>query len=114
MKVFLVYILLKIAKFLLKIATFLPKIATIWRRPPGFQNRHFLRGESPPISGALDLSKPPLWREVVTIGGPAFTYLVQGFQFYFFERANFGLKIATFGAPITQICAPKSPQFRQI
>ena len=63
MKVFQVYILLKFA-------TFLSKIATIWRRPQGFQNRHFLRGELPLISGAPDLSKPPLWREIATIGGP--------------------------------------------
>ena len=38
----------------------------------------------------------------------------QGFQFYFFKRANFGLKIATFGATLMQIWASKSPLFRQI
>ena len=35
-------------------------------------------------------------------------------SFIFSEEPTLASKIATFGAPITQICAPKSPQFRQI
>ena len=37
---------------------------------------------------------------------PNLSNVLQGFQFYFFERANFGPKIATFGAILTQIWTP--------